>query len=103
MLNSLIQDDDNVSQFFNTNLSSKYADVVSFKTSFHKSDSPLILSVSIQSLNSKFTDLKNLVTDLQMRKFQLISLFSRKLGTFNILNFLKFLAFNLLYFKTGQI
>ena len=64
ILNNFIQDDEIVSHFLNSNLSSKFYDISSLKTNFQKTLNPLLLSVNIQSLNSKFNDLKIFITEL---------------------------------------
>ena len=64
LLNSYVDDDENVSQFFQTRIQSSYHDVTSFKDQFNRSSNPLILSLNIQSLNSKYESLKSLVSDL---------------------------------------
>ncbi len=64
LLNSYVDDDENVSQFFQTRIQSSYHDVTSFKDLFNRSSNPLILSLNIQSLNSKYESLKSLVSDL---------------------------------------
>ena len=64
LLNNFIKDDEVISQFFNTDLSSKFYDVYSLKSDFQSSTNPLILSVNIQSLNSKFNELKIFINDL---------------------------------------
>jgi hypothetical protein len=64
LLNSYVYDDENVRQFFQTHVESSYHDVISFKNVFSRSGNPLILSLNIRSLNSKYESLKSLVSDL---------------------------------------
>jgi len=63
-LNSYIADDENVSQFFKTHIKSTYFDTDTFINKFKNSNIPLVLSIKIQSLNSKFIALKNFVLGL---------------------------------------
>ena len=63
-LNSYILDDENVSQFFHTHIKSTYFDTDSFVDTFKNSTEPLILSVNIQSLNSKYFALKSYIKSL---------------------------------------
>jgi hypothetical protein len=65
LLNSYILDDENISQFFQTRLNSSYFDVESFISKFKNSHDPIILSLNIQSLNSKYNGLKDLTLRLQ--------------------------------------
>jgi len=65
LLNKLISDDANISQFFQTQISSIYQDTDTFIDSFNRSNNPLILSVNIQSLNSKYDALKTYINRLQ--------------------------------------
>ena len=65
LLNNFLHEDENISQFFVTNISTSYSDPESFKNCFKNCNKPLILSLNIQSLNSKFSDLKNFILELQ--------------------------------------
>jgi hypothetical protein len=56
--------DDVANAFTNVNLDSKYFDMESFTTKYAKSKTPLILSVNIQSLFSKFDHLKDFIIEL---------------------------------------
>jgi len=67
LLNSYINDDDITQQLFNSNLSSEYYDVNSFTDKFSNSNEPLFISVNIQSLNSKFNELKLFINDLNVK------------------------------------
>ena len=62
-LNNLIHEDEVIGQFFSTSVDSHYFDLNSFKTSFSQTKSPIYLSLNIQSLQSKFADLKHLVSE----------------------------------------
>jgi hypothetical protein len=68
ILNSYISDDENVSQFFSTQIGSKYLDAETFSTCFKGSKAPLILSINIQSLNSKYEKLKLFMETLRLSK-----------------------------------
>jgi hypothetical protein len=63
-LNRYIADDENVSQFFQTHIKSDYHDLDSFIASFKHTNEPIILSLNIQSLNSKYEALKSFVRTL---------------------------------------
>jgi hypothetical protein len=63
-LNNYILADENVSQFFQTNIKSFYYDTETFINKFKSSTEPLILSINIQSLNSKHTSLKGYIQNL---------------------------------------
>jgi len=65
LLNGLLHDDENIQQFFNTNISSDYHDLQSFISKFKGAKEPLFISVNIQSLNSKFNELKLFVNELK--------------------------------------
>ncbi len=52
LLNNFIQDDENIQQFFSTNISSCYFDLNSFSETFKNNGEPLFISLNIQSLNS---------------------------------------------------
>ena len=70
LLNSFHKDDENISQFFCTDVKSTYSDFETFINKFEKNTSPLLLSINIQSLNSKFNDLKLLTNDLISKNVQ---------------------------------
>jgi hypothetical protein len=57
-LNAYISDDENVSQFFQTYIKSNFTDLETFIKTFKNATEPLILSLNIQSLNSKYEKLK---------------------------------------------
>jgi len=61
LLNDFVSEDEIISQFFTTRLNSSYFDADSFIEKFKNSKEPLILSLNIQSLNSKYLGLKMLV------------------------------------------
>jgi hypothetical protein len=63
-LNRYIADDENVSQFFQTHIKSNYHDLDYFIASFKHTNEPIILSLNIQSLNSKYEALKSFVRTL---------------------------------------
>ncbi len=65
ILNSYIHDDENISHFFQTRLDSSYFDLNSFSNSYKNSSEPIALSLNVQSLNSKYNGLKDLVAGLQ--------------------------------------
>jgi hypothetical protein len=56
-LNSYIRDDDNISQFFETIIKSEYYDNEALINSCSNTNRPLILSINIQSLMSKYNEL----------------------------------------------
>jgi hypothetical protein len=62
LLNSLITDDENISQFFQTHIDSAYTDTNLFIETFRNTSEPLFLSLNIQSLNSKYEQLKLLIS-----------------------------------------
>jgi len=64
-LNDYISNDENISQFFQTYINSSYTDTKSFFDNYKKSTNPLLLSIIIQSLNSKFDSLKAFVCAAQ--------------------------------------
>jgi exonuclease III len=64
LLNSYFQDDENTQQFFKTNLSSCYFDMQSFSNTYQHCKEPLFISLNIQSLNSKFSELKSFIAEL---------------------------------------
>jgi hypothetical protein len=65
LLNNYLLDDENISQFFQTNINSAYHDIYSFINRFKHTTDPLILSLNVQSLNSKYTALKQLIQSMQ--------------------------------------
>ena len=71
LLNSLINDDEAAGQFFSTNIDSNYSDVNSFRASYSNSTSPIFLSLNIQSLQSKFADLKHFLSELSNSKISI--------------------------------
>jgi len=71
LLNSLINDDEAAGQFFSTNIDSNYYDVNSFRASYSNSTSPIFLSLNIQSLQSKFADLKHFLSELSNSKISI--------------------------------
>jgi hypothetical protein len=64
-LNEYILNDENVSQFFQTHITSSYSDMKTFFECYSKTTDPLLLSINIQSLNSKFDSLKAFVCAAQ--------------------------------------
>jgi hypothetical protein len=64
LLNSHISDDENISQFFQTHIQSSYVDLNSFISAYRHSSQPLMLSLNIQSLSSKYEHLKILIQNL---------------------------------------
>ncbi len=62
LLNSLITDDENISQFFQTHIDSSYTDTNLFIETFRNNSEPILLSLIIQSLNSKYDQLKILIS-----------------------------------------
>jgi hypothetical protein len=65
LLTSYLSDNENVSQFFQTNISSSYHDCKTFIDAFKNTSDPIILSLNIQSLNSKYGALKLFTKRLQ--------------------------------------
>jgi hypothetical protein len=65
LLNDYVHDDENISQFFQTRLNSTYSDLDSFSLKFKNSTDPIILSLNVQSLNSKYNGLKEIAVGLQ--------------------------------------
>ena len=72
LLNNFFQEDENIQQFFNTNLSSTYFDPKSFNGAFNGNKDPLFISLNIQSLNSKYNELKILLNELNSCNIDLI-------------------------------
>jgi hypothetical protein len=70
-LNSYIANDENISQFFQTYIKSNYYDLDSFIAAFKNTQEPLLLSLNIQSLNSKYEPLKAFVCDMQLAEIPL--------------------------------
>ncbi len=64
LLNSYIADDENISQFFQTHIHSDYFDADSYIAKFNNSVEPIILSINIQSLNSKENALRAFVRNI---------------------------------------
>jgi hypothetical protein len=64
LLNSYISDDENISKFFQTHIQSEYFDADKFISKFKNSSLPILLSINIQSLNSKYDTLKSFVSRL---------------------------------------
>jgi hypothetical protein len=64
LLNSYIADDENISQFFQTHIHSDYFDADSFIAKFKNSVEPIMLSINIQSLNSKYNALSAFVRNV---------------------------------------
>jgi hypothetical protein len=58
LLNSHISDNENISQFFQMHIQSSYHDLNSFISAYRNSSQPLMLSLNIQSLSSKYEHLK---------------------------------------------
>ncbi len=63
-LNKYIYDDDSIGQLFQTQIKSEYHDLISFANKYKGNDDPLILSINIQSINSKYEALKSYVQQL---------------------------------------
>jgi len=64
ILNNFLHEDENINHFFVTRLESKYFDSESFISTFAKKSKPIIISLNIQSLNSKFLELKCFIDNL---------------------------------------
>ena len=64
LFNDYIRDDENLNQFFATSFSSEYYDTYKLSTLFANQNKPLLLSLNIQSLNSKFEKLKSFIIEL---------------------------------------
>jgi hypothetical protein len=70
-LNNYIKDDENVSQFFDTELQSKYYDINSMIGTFGNKNKALIVSLNVQSLMSKFNDLNEYILNLVEKNVQI--------------------------------
>jgi hypothetical protein len=70
-LNSYIRDDDNISQFFETIIKSEYYDNEALINSCSNTNRPLILSINIQSLMSKYNELNEYITSLIQNNIQI--------------------------------
>ncbi len=64
LLNSTLHDNDDAHIFTHINISSKYYDNNSLIETFSNTNTPLILSLNIQSLPSKYNALLDLITNL---------------------------------------
>ncbi len=64
LLNSLITEDENISQFFQTQINSIYSDADIFIDTFRNTSEPLIISLNVQSLSSKYNQLKIFINRL---------------------------------------
>ncbi len=65
LLNNFLQTNDDTQTFTNVNISSLYHDINSLTTNYSNSKTPLILSLNIQSLQSKFNALVDFITQLE--------------------------------------
>ena len=63
-LNKYIYDDDSIGQLFQTQIKSEYHDITSFANKYKNNTDPLIISINIQSINSKYDALKTYVCQL---------------------------------------
>jgi hypothetical protein len=61
LLNGLLTEDENVSQFFLMHIKSSYHDTDTFIQTHRNTFNPIFLSINIQSLNSKYESLKILI------------------------------------------
>ena len=68
ILNNYIHEDDEYQHFFATQINADYHDFESLASKFSNNPKSLLLSVNIQSLPSKFEELKSLVAQLDSRK-----------------------------------
>jgi len=64
ILNNAVHDDELMSQFFSTFACSEYFDFASFNAEFSSNKKPIIMSLNIQSLQSKFANLKQFVCEV---------------------------------------
>jgi hypothetical protein len=64
-LNNLLHSDDNTNTFTHINLNSDYYDIFSFRNKLKNTANPIFLSINIQSIQSKYEELKSFVTNLQ--------------------------------------
>ena len=64
LLNDFVSEDEIISQFFTTRLNSSYFDADSFIAKYKNTAEPIMLSINIQSLNSKFNTLKAFVCNV---------------------------------------
>jgi exonuclease III len=64
LLNKYIYDDDSIGQLFQTKIKSEYHDITLFAEKHKSNTDPLIISINIQSINSKYEALKTYVYQL---------------------------------------
>jgi hypothetical protein len=65
--NAYFTADENINPYENLNIISSFYDIPSFSSSFQKSKSPIFLNINIQSLPSKFENLKQLIISLCLK------------------------------------
>jgi exonuclease III len=65
--NTYLSADENVNPYENLTITSQYHDTSSFLHSFSSNKSPIFLNINIQSLNSKFENLKQLILSFQTK------------------------------------
>ncbi len=85
--------------YSNVVLSSNYYDMYSLSTQLREHDSPLFLSINIQSLNSKYKELCTQIIELQKQKSRLMLLQFRKRGKSASLMYYLYPVFSHLYLK----
>jgi hypothetical protein len=71
MLNNFIHTDDDLNIFSHINLTSSYHNFSSLQTNYGPTTSPLLLSINIQSLQSKFSNLVQLIQEINTQGFKI--------------------------------
>ncbi len=96
----LRESDDNVFEpYSNIAITSKYYDMYTLPSILNDDKSPIFLSINIQSLNSKHSELCNQILELSRKIFKSMLLLYRKHGIFVNLIFSPSLASKPLYTK----
>jgi len=101
-LNNLIHDDEVIGQFFSKQVDSKYFDLNSFRDTFSKSKLPIILSLNIQSLQSKHADLKLFMSDLLSSEICIDLIIMQEIWSIKFPELLQLPGFQNLVFKARQ-
>jgi hypothetical protein len=70
-MNNILHNEDTTNTFININLKTSFFDLENFISTYKKSKIPLFLSTNIQSLQSKFNELKILITHLLNNSIQI--------------------------------
>ncbi len=88
-----LNDDENSDEYVNINLNTSCFDTQSFINKFKHVNNPIMLSLNIQSLQSKYSELKSFINDLISHGIKVDTLHCKKQGTSNTLTYLTYLVF----------